>query len=360
MKQADSLMQQAVLENVFPGGVLCVSKQEKTVFSKAYGKANIYTGIPVKEDTLFDLSSLTKPLATTLCVMKLVEARKLRLSNTLEDCLSGFKGTPKEKITVAQLLNHTSGLPDYRPYYKALKKLPVEKRRKALKNMILKEDLINPVGKETVYSDLGFMILGWIVEDISGEPLNRFTEEKIYSKMGLNSLFFIDLNKKANNPGPKDLEFAATEMCSWRGILIEGAVHDDNAFVTGGVEGHAGLFGTVGDINRLLCELLRAFHGKENSGIFIKEILDIFLKRPANKNRRVLGFDVPSQENSSCGKYFSYNTVGHLGFSGTSFWMDLERSITVILLSNRIHPLRTNEKIKKFRPQLHNAVLCAL
>jgi len=350
-------MELAIREQVFPGGVLLVSEKGKTVFHKAFGKANIYSGLPVVKNTVFDLASLTKPLATTLAVMKLVEENILSLSDTLGKNLPGYKGTSKEKITIRQLLDHTSGFPDYRPFYKELMKIPPEKRRTALKGLLLREALINIPGTKTLYSDLGFMVLGWIVETASGDSLNSFIEKRIYSHIGLDSLFFIALHGSGSELKIRKREFAATEQCQWREKLIEGAVHDDNAFATGGVEGHAGLFGTAGDVNRLLEDLLLTFYGKNSSGVFNSHILSIFLKRPGREDGRVLGFDIPSPQESSCGKYFSAGTVGHLGFSGTSFWMDLERSITVILLTNRIHPSRNNEKIKAFRPRLHDAVM---
>jgi len=357
MNQADHLMELAIREQVFPGGVLLVSEKGKTVFHKAFGKANIYSGLPVVKNTVFDLASLTKPLATTLAVMKLIEENMLSLSDTLGKNLSEYKGTSKETITIRQLLDHTSGLPDYRPFYKELMNISVDERRTALKGILLREELIYVPGTQTIYSDLGFMILGWIVEAASGDRLHSFIEKQIYSHIGLDSLFFIDLHGSGSESNIREKEFAATEQCPWRGTLIEGAVHDDNAFAAGGVEGHAGLFGTAGDVNRLLEDLLLTFYGKNNSGVLNRDILSIFLKRPDRENGRVLGFDVPSPQGSSCGRYFSADTIGHLGFSGTSFWMDLERSIIVILLTNRIHPSRNNEKIKAFRPRLHDAVM---
>jgi len=357
MKKADQLMELAVGERVFPGGVLLVSEKGKIVFHKAYGKASIYSGVPVGKHTFFDLASLTKPLATTLAVMKLVEENVLRLQDTLGKTLPEFKGTSKEDITVRQLLNHTSGFPDYQPYYQKLIPLSFNERRRALKELLVNETLIHAPGKTTVYSDLGFMVLGWLVEAVSGHRLHSFLGKKIYSRMGLTNLFFIPINDQEIESETGNQEFAATEKCPWRGKVIEGVVHDDNAFAAGGVEGHAGLFGTAEDVHRLLEDLLKTFNGKTGSGVLKREILHTFFKMPDKKNERPLGFDVPTPGDSSSGRFFSDNTVGHLGFTGTSFWMDLTRSIIVILLTNRIHPDRNNEKIKLFRPRLHDAVM---
>jgi CubicO group peptidase (beta-lactamase class C family) len=150
--------------------------------------------------------------------------------------------------------------------------------------------------------------------------------------------------------------FAATEQCPWRKDLLVGRVHDENTYVMGGVQGHAGLFGTAVDVHRLLVELLSAYHGRPLAGCFEPDLVRLFFQRWAGTDR-TLGFDTPSVENSSSGRFFSTNTVGHLGFTGTSFWMDLDQAVIVILLTNRIHPTRNNETIRQFRPKLHDAVM---
>ncbi len=144
---------------------------------------------------------------------------------------------------------------------------------------------------------------------------------------------------------------------SLRGSFV--TIHDENAYVMGGVEGHAGLFGTAADVNILLSTLLASFHGETSIHIFEKDLIHVFFRRQHDSDR-ALGFDMPSWPDSSCGKYFSERSVGHLGFTGTSFWVDLESSITVILLTNRVHPSRDNIKIRTFRPKLHNTVMEAI
>jgi CubicO group peptidase (beta-lactamase class C family) len=218
----------------------------------------------------------------------------------------------------------------------------------------VKEPIIHPVGRQTVYSDLGFMILGWMVEHLSGRRLDRFVAEEIYTPLDLENLFFIDLHSK-----PRKAQFAATEVCPWRNILLNGLVHDDNAYAMGGIEGHAGLFGTAMDVYCLLSVLLSDFYGRSDTRLFEKDLMKTFFKRQ-NVKGRALGFDTPSLTESSCGQYFSKQSVGHLGFTGTSFWMDLERSAIVILLTNRIHPSRENNKIRAFRPILHDTIMKTL
>jgi len=265
--------------------------------------------------------------------------------------LHQFNGSEKARIRIEHLLYHNSGLPDYRPYYKRLNRLPEDQRKDALRALLLQEPLIHPVGKETLYSDLGFMILCWVIEMVSGMRLDRFAKKEIYFPLGLETLFFIDLASE-----PHQLNFAATERCPWRNLLLTGLVHDENAYVVGGIEGHAGLFGTAGGIHQLLVVMQSALTVQAANNVFEKEILLRFFKRNDN-TRRALGFDMPSVSGSSCGRYFSRKSVGHLGFTGTSFWMDLEQSIIVILLSNRVHPSRDNDRIKHFRLILHDTIM---
>jgi CubicO group peptidase (beta-lactamase class C family) len=351
MESVDRLMQQAVAEKIFPGGVLLVSLKGVVVFFNAYGFTHLSSNAPMAFDTIFDLASLTKPLATTLAVMRLLQQNKIQLEQYLGQVLPDFERTDKAKVKIKHLLYHNSGLPDYRPYYKALVAMTKNSRRRSLRSLLVKEPLIHPIGKTILYSDLGFMILAWVIEHIAHRRLDRFVGDEIYQPLGLNHLFFIADNLPGNR-GP----FAATEKCSWRRKVLEGQVHDENAYAVGGIEGHAGLFGSATDIHRLLIELLLTYHSQKNAGLFNKNLLHQFFKRLPGTDK-ALGFDMPSMTGASCGTIFSQNSVGHLGFTGTSFWMDLERSVVVILLTNRVHPTRDNEQIKKFRPKLHDTVM---
>jgi CubicO group peptidase (beta-lactamase class C family) len=351
MTHPDRLMKDAVLNDVFPGGVLLVSLDGATVFFEAYGSANLFAGRQMTKETVFDLASLTKPLATTLAIMHLLEHSKLSLEQRLGSILPAFKNTDKKEIRIEHLLYHNSGLPDYRPYYKWLCKMEPHRRKDALRELLAKEPLINAPGEQIIYSDIGFMILCWVIEEISGRRLDRFVTENIYRPLGLDNLFFIDIDGKS-----RQTKFAATERCSWRGILLEGMVHDDNAYAVGGIEGHSGLFGTAGDVIILLSELMTAYHGNPSTDVFDIDRVQLFFKR-SGREGRALGFDTPSSVDSSCGRYFSERTVGHLGFTGTSFWMDLDGGVIVILLTNRIHPSRDNNRIKAFRPKLHDSVM---
>jgi CubicO group peptidase (beta-lactamase class C family) len=354
MKAVDEMMKQAVAEEIFPGAVLLVSFESAVVFLNAYGLAHIDEKVSVTTETIFDLASLTKPLATTLAVMHLVQNRQVSVEDSLGNLLADFQGGDKARVKLKHLLYHNSGLPDYRPFYKKLSNLPEDSRRAALHQFLVKEPLIQPSGKKVLYSDLGFMILAWVVEHVSGRRLDHLVVDEIYRPLGLRQLFF----NAAHAASPQGL-FAATENCPWRGEVLVGQVHDENAFAVGGVEGHAGLFGTAGDVSKLLIELLRTYQGRVTGGLFSRDLLHQFFKRLPHTDK-AMGFDMPLLQGASCGRGFSPNSIGHLGFTGTSFWMDLERSTTVILLTNRVHPTRENERIKAFRPRLHDAVLNTL
>lgn len=349
-RQIKQLIQEALTNRVFPGGVLLASRQGEVLVREAFGTMDFTLETPVSQDTVYDLASLTKPLATTLAVMHLVGTARLSLDQTLGDLLPACAGTEKAGITVAHLLAHRSGLPDYRPYWRALSGKTALARDADLKARLIREPLVNPVGHSTMYSDPGFMFLRWLVEEISGAGMNRVLEKEVYAPLGIADLLF-----------PNDRELAAgsvapTEMCAWRKRLIKGVVHDENAYAVGGVDGHAGLFGSVAGIHGLLWEISCAYAGRPNSGVLLPDLVKTFLNY-GKADERALGFDRPTQPGSSSGKYFSENSVGHLGFTGTSFWMDLERAVIVILLTNRIHPTRENDKIRIFRPVIHDAVM---
>jgi len=356
--QIDCMMREAVDAGVFPGGSLLFSRSGSVLFDRVYGVADIETGRPVTPRTFFDLASLTKPLATTLAVMKLIQQKKLDLDWEISAVIPEFSNSDKSDIRIRHLLSHQSGLADYRPYYLKIGKLPFHDRRAALQQCLVLEPLVSPPGQQTRYSDIGFMILEWLVTSAAGIPEDHFIYRHIYRPMGIDDLFFI--RTKSPDPGLSDIDFAATEDCPWRGYTVKGAVHDENAFVMGGVAGQSGLFGTAASVHRLLAALMTVYTGNnENTShpVLDPALLQIFFKEHDHCGR-ALGFDMPSAAGSSSGDFFSRaHTIGHLGFSGTSFWMDLSRSIIVILLTNRIHPTRANNRIRLFRPQIHNTVM---
>ncbi len=348
-------MHSGVKERVFPGAVLLVALGESILFHEAYGYSSL---IPEKQtlqkETIFDLASLTKPLATALGIMGLIEKGRLFLDQNLESGDERNWGPEKSGITIRHLLAHSAGFEAYRPYYLDLSHEKGDKK-KILRDWVRRTSLIGPPGGQTLYSDLGFIVLEWIFEAAAGEALDTWIQKNIYVPLGLPGLGFRPLSRSGVvNPET----YAATEDCPWRKKILRGEVHDENSYAVGGVSGQAGLFGTASDIFQLLRALKRAYDHPEAAGLFDGKLVRLFWQR---QNRpegttRALGFDTPAATDSMAGRFFSKESVGHLGFTGTSFWLDLEKDLMVILLTNRIHPTRANEKIKSFRPLLHDCV----
>ena len=348
----DQIMTRALAQGVFPGAVLKVVRHGQAVFERAYGVRDIQAQKPVTRDTVFDLASLTKALATAPALMLLVQRGRVGLESTLSELLPEFRQGDKKDITLCQLLCHQSGLVDHRPYYRELALLPVEKRDRALKTLLVNEPLANRPGTRVVYSDIGYMILAWVVEACSGMPIDVFVHQEVFSPLGITGLDYI----RKDDPEQENWAFASTEHCPWRKKTLIGEVHDDNAWVMGGRGGHAGLFGTADGVGLLLAEYLAVYHGRSRNCVFDRSVLRFFLTE-WNSTGRAPGFDMPSLEGSSSGRFFSKTSAGHLGFTGTSFWMDLEQDLFVVLLSNRVHPGRDNVMIRSFRPLIHDAVM---
>jgi len=356
MQSVDRMMETGIKKGVFPGAVLLGSVQNEIRYFKAFGACGFASKHQIKKDFIFDLASLTKPLATVLAIFKLIESNKISLDNKLLSIMPGVFFSDKAEITIRQLLNHSSGLPPHREYFKELMKFPMGVRREKLHELIINEALLAEKGKIQAYSDLGFIILAWIVEFLSGEGIDVFVRREIYNLLGVDDLFFIDLfDPDSHIPDDKYERIVPTENCPWRKKTLRAEVHDDNAWAAGGVAGHAGLFGDAFSVWKILMEIMKALQGKDtkaiNSDLFIQ-----FMEKEKGSGFRS-GFDTPSKNSSSSGRYFSDQSLGHLGFTGTSFWMDPEQSIAVILLTNRVHPDRENKAIKVFRPEIHNLLI---
>lgn len=352
MKKLEEAVKQGIESGAFPGLALVVAKGTNILYHYHSGFAQL---LPepreITPDTLFDLASLTKPVATTTAIMLLVQAGKLSLSDKARDYLAGFDGNGKEKITLRHLLNHSSGLPAWKPYYKEI--APSSEGKSFITNKVLQEELIYLPGQKAIYSDPGFILLGMIIEKIAQQGLDTFCRQNIFQPLGLSRMFFINLHQKL----PALAQVAATEACPWRGRVIAGEVHDENAYVMGGVAGHAGLFSTAQDLCLFAQAMLSCYQGRDN--LINPEIARIFFQRQTDipGSTWALGWDTPSLQGSSAGRYFTPRSIGHLGFTGTSLWIDLEQEIIVVLLTNRIHPHRANEQIKIYRPLLHNLIM---
>ena len=350
------LLQKGVSDGVYPGAVLLIARQGKTLLFQAIGHRSLAPEpMPMRKETIFDLASLTKPLVTSLALMKLVDDEKVNLDQPLSDIFPKSLLNDKKNLTLRLILSHSAGFTDWKPFYLDLVKYDPKERKKIIRDWIIQEPLAYEPGIECRYSDLGFMLLEWIIEKICERSLKQFLEEQFYKPLGLKNIF---LGIQDFSHGTTQKEFAATEDCPWRKRVIQGEVHDENAFAMGGYSGHAGLFGDARSVYSILNMLRAHYIGKKHDFIKQKIVREFFRKQEIVKDCTwALGWDTPSPENSSAGHHFSSNSIGHLGFTGTSVWMDLEQEIMVILLTNRIHPTRNNDKLKAFRPILHDTVM---
>ncbi len=367
----EQALEDAAQRGVFPGAVLLVSRGGEVLFERAVGLRSIEPErVPMRADVVFDLSSLTKPLATTLAVMLLVKDKRLSLDDRVTRFFHNFGVHGKTHVTFRHLLTHSSGLAAHRPYYKEVTAMQRRGRpnfvasreaKEWIYEQIHREKLAAPPGTRVVYSDLGFMLLGQLVETVSGQMLDRFCRTCIFGPLGLRAMSFIDLSQiRVKRLEPIADMIAPTQRCPWRKRVLCGEVDDENAFAMGGVAGHAGLFGSARDIDQLTNHLKAIARG--GPGLMPRELVEQMwtIDQSVPGSTRTLGWDTPSPERSSAGTKMSPRTVGHLGFTGTSLWVDLERDLNVILLSNRVHPSRDNDKLAEFRPRIHDLVVEAV
>lgn len=355
-------MERGVRQGVFPGAVLLIRGRSDRALH-AFGFAQLVPVTrPMETTTRFDLASLTKALCTTTIVMRWVAAGKLSLDRRVAEFFPEWGIGEKADVTIRHLLCHASGLPDWKAYYREVAEeigwrphaWDVEAARAAIVRRIHAEPLLAGPGGRVCYSDLGFILLGRILERIAGIPLDEIFEAEVARPLGLTTCGF----RRLPLVPPADDDFAATEVCSWRKRVLVGEVHDEHASLMGGIAGHAGLFGTAEDVERIVEALVQAWHGEEES-FLPQEVVQTFWRKAMPHATWALGWDTPdppARRPSSSGRFFYPNAVGHLGFTGTSVWIDLECRLSVILLTNRVHPSRENWKIKSFRPQLHDLV----
>jgi len=353
----------AINSRVFPGaamGVTWGAKENRKRLIRTYGHTDYDQENRVEEDTVYDLASLTKPLATTLAVLSLLKERRIKLSDQVSDIFPQT-GLALAGIKIKDVLCHSAGFPAHRSYYLELSKLPVEKRKEALLDLLAAEPPAYEPGSISIYSDLGFMLLGLVVEQQSGLELAGFFQEKIAAPLGVAEKIFYGGARARDNKERGEKMFAPTEECPFRKRLLIGEVSDENAHALSGVAGHAGLFGTIGGVLEMGVHLLDQWQGREEHPAYLASDLRRFLRRQDIPGSTwALGFDTPSATGSSGGRYLAPTSVGHLGFTGTSFWIDPTRELVMVLLSNRVHPSRENSRIKQFRPLFHETVMESL
>lgn len=351
-----------------PGATVAVRRGNDVVFEGGFGwRQMVPERHPMQLETVFDLSSLTKAMATSVAVMMLIREGKLRLDDRVTRFFHNFGVHGKTYITFRHLLGHYSGLAAWRPYHEQIARIERSGRvnfiasrgaKEYVYEQIHREKLEAPPATRAIYSDLNFMLLGEVVEQISGVGLNRFCRDRIFRPLGLRATDFVDISLvRARRLEPVPEMFAATEVCPSRKRLLIGEVHDENAYAMGGVAGHAGLFAPVREVDRIVAELIASYHGR--SDLVARPIITEFWKRndAFPGSTWALGWDTPATGHSSAGSRFSPAAVGHLGFTGTSIWIEPEREIAVTILTNRVHPRRDNEAIRDFRPLIHDRIM---
>jgi CubicO group peptidase (beta-lactamase class C family) len=346
------LLDNAVTERVTPGGILAVG-WKGLVSTYPFGKLSYDAdAAAVNSDTIYDIASLTKVVGTTTLIMQFVESGKLGLDAPLSRYLPEWLAAGKdrvwrEKVTLRQLLTHSSGLPAYKEFF-----LEAENRAEIVKR-VLATPLEYEPGTKSVYSDLGVILLGEVLTRISGRSLGELFRERIFLPLGMNATMF--------NP-PKSLlkRIAPTEFDKkLRKRMVRGEVHDENTYVMGGESAHAGLFSTAGDLATFCQTMLNGgIYGHQR--LVRRGTIEEFVRRQGpGDSTRALGWDTASPESSS-GHFLSSRAYGHTGFTGTSLWIDPEKELFVILLTNRVHPTRENEAHRQLRPKVVDAVVAAL
>ena len=373
-------------EGLAPGLSAAILRQGRPVHRSEHGEAQVEPARrPLAPGCRFDVASLTKVMATgTLCAL-MVERGEIGLDDPVAQWLPGFEQRGKEGVALRHLLAHTSGLPAWRPYYEGVKRDPVgraaflpraerrpgalaealEQGRLLIRRAVLAEGLLAPPGSRALYSDPGFMALGWALEAAAGAPLDRLCRERILGPLSLRETFFVDQAALASGEGRPGCgtapEFAATSRSPHRGEVSCGEVDDENAWALGGVAGHAGLFSTASDVAALGQAWLDALAGR--GALLGRETARRFTE-PAAPSGRGLAWDRPTPETSALGSRLgrgALGAVGHLGFTGCSLWLDLDAGVSCALLTNHVHPAGADrERLRLFRRRFHDAVAEAL
>jgi len=328
--------------------------------------------LPMARSTVFDLASLTKPMATNAAILLLVKDGLLNLDDPVAKVLPAFGDRDKEAVTLRHLLTHSAGLKPWRAFHE----LMIKKERKSLDRFlgtpegrewildrVVRSGLVHEPGEAAVYGDLDFIAVGAVVEAVTQQSLDAFCAERIFGPLGMKDTCFLPLPVDGSGPEnavPAQLRrrIAATENCDWRDRIVWGEVHDPNASAMGGVAGHAGLFATADDVMTFAQAYLDGWHGR--SELFPEELVREFCTRQhlPQDSDWAIGWDTPTEGNSSSGTLFSANSIGHLGFTGTSLWIDLEREAIVVMLTNRVHLVAKRSHFG-LRPKLHDFIIDA-
>jgi CubicO group peptidase (beta-lactamase class C family) len=359
LERVDHALEKAIASGEIPGAVV-LARQGELACERAVGLAAVSPEHhDVRLDTIYDLASLTKVMATTAAAMLLVARGKLDLDRRVADVLPAFAEHGKHDVRVRHLFTHSSGVRPWRAYYEDLRErelrrgerlLGLPAGRDAIVSRILRSAPLHDPGEAAVYGDLGFIVLGEVVGALAGEPLGSFCAQQVFGPLGMADTRF----QPVPYTGPRT-RIAPTELCPWREKVVWGEVHDGNAWAMGGEAGHAGLFATAADVLRFGEEMLAADRGE--SALFPREVAQEFFRRqelPPGSDWAV-GWDTPTPGRSTSGRHFSRRSIGHTGFTGTSLWIDLDAGCVIAILTNRVHLVARRSRFE-LRPLLHDLV----
>ncbi|MBU3918110.1 beta-lactamase family protein [bacterium] len=354
LNKINDLVTKALNGKIFPGIEIFLAQGDSVLFHEAFGfLAKTQESKKLQKNSLFDLASLTKPLATAMAILHLYDSNKLDLKDFASNFLPELKRKETRDITISHLLTHTSGLPDWLPLFE-----PAFDKDTGWKRLI-NTKLNHKPGTKTVYSCLGYILLSEIVRRVSNTSLSNYCDKHIFSPLGLSQLLF--------NPSEStvDVDIVPTAYCPYRKKMLQGVVHDENAGLFEGEGGNAGLFGTIRDIYQL-CAMLLSGGVLNNKRVLSRETAQLMLcnQNGSDLEPRTMGWDIKqgTPEYWSCGDLMPTGSIGHLGFTGTSIWMDPRSKIIVILLSNRVN-INREENIplmRAFRPEMHDLLFSSL
>jgi CubicO group peptidase (beta-lactamase class C family) len=344
----ERVVERGIKAGGYPGASVVVGRRGAAVFEKGFGRLSWSSNsIPVDaQRTIYDVASLSKVVGTTTAIMILFDEKKIGLDDPVVNYIPTFGGGDKDRVTIRQLLTHTSGLPAGRDIWR-IAQTPLEARA-----LVLSTSLEGRPGAQYIYSDLGADVLGLIVEVVAGEPLDKFLNRRVFEPLGMDETFYRPADSLRYRIAP-------TEVTPPRGYPLRGEVHDENAYALGGVAGHAGLFSTAADLSVFAQMML---NGGEYNGVQIisKPTVELFTSR--SFGHRALGWDTAEGDYGS-GRYLGSTAYGHTGFTGTSMWIDPEREMFVILLTNRVHAaraLRPAKVISDVRADLSDAAVLSV
>jgi CubicO group peptidase (beta-lactamase class C family) len=348
LEAIDRVVVRGIKAGGYPGAAVVVGRNGAAVMERGFGKLSwLSTSAAVDaQQTIYDVASLTKVVGTTAAIMILFDEKKIDLDERLVTYIPTFNGGEKDRVTIRQLLTHTSGLPAGRDLWR-ITQSPLEARA-----AVVGTSLEARPGTRYIYSDLGADLLGLLVEVVSGEPLDKFLDRRVFAPLGMNDTFYRPADSLRYRIAP-------TEVTPPRGYPLRGEVHDENAFALGGVAGHAGLFSTAADLSVFAQMML---NGGEYNGVQIisRPTVELFTSRSVG--HRALGWDTAEGDHGA-GRYLESTAYGHTGFTGTSMWIDPERQMFVILLTNRVHAaraLRPAKVISDVRADLSDAAVLAV